>query len=163
MGRLRKDGTPAAKAGTGAKRGPKPKAEAPKAQAATSSEVSQQITERKLKTLLKACDATTKDVRAAAGELGNKIAQAVEHDHLHRKAFSTIRMLDRLSPEKLAEYFDCFDYYRDISGLQKKAESAPNFLGSAHQAGEDEENDETDNDGSDTTVHQFRRPDAHAS
>lgn len=157
MGRPRKDGTPAAKAGTGAKRGPKPKAEAPKAQAATSSEVSQQITERKLKTLLKACDATTKDVRAAAGELGNKIARAVEHDYLHRKAFSTIRMLDRLSPEKLADYFDSFDYYRDISGLQKKAESAPNFLGSAHQAGEDEAEETEDEGGQTTNVRPFGR------
>lgn len=156
MGRPRKDGTPAAKAGTGAKRGPKPKAETPKAHAATSSDVSRQITERKLKSLLRAATKTGEDMHELSGTLGNQIAQAVEHDHLHKKAFSVVRMLDRMSPEKLAEFFDSFDYYRDISGLQKKAESAPNFLGSAHQAEEETEEEESDDQKEQSaTVHRF--------
>jgi hypothetical protein len=34
-------------------------------------------------------------------------------------------MADRMEPEKLAEFFDALDYYRDASGLNERAASAP--------------------------------------
>ena len=51
-----------------------------------------------LKKLLKAAKRTKTETRAIAGEFGQMVANAVEHDHLHRKAFSycqTTRSDDR--------------------------------------------------------------------
>jgi hypothetical protein len=96
-----------------------------KAEKATPSEVSEQISERKLKQLIKDARTAYKDTRAIAGDFGQKIASAVEHDHLHRKAFSVAKTADRMEPEKLAEFLDALDYYLDASGLRERAASAP--------------------------------------
>lgn len=80
-----------------------------------------QISQRKLKILMSDCRKAYKDSREIAGELGNKIRDAVENENLHKKAFAVIRSADRMEPEKLAEFFDCLDYYRDISGLNERA------------------------------------------
>jgi hypothetical protein len=89
------------------------------------SDVVEQISERKLKQLIKDARTAYKDTRAIAEDFGQKIAQAIEHDHLHRKAFAVIKTADRMEPEKLAEFFDALDYYRDASGLNERAASAP--------------------------------------
>jgi hypothetical protein len=89
------------------------------------SEVEKGIGAKKLIALLKTSAGAYKDGRAIAGELGQKIASACEHDNLHRKAFATLRAMDRMSPEKLADYWDSLLYYVDISGIGKRAESAP--------------------------------------
>jgi hypothetical protein len=88
-------------------------------------EVTEQISERKLRQLLKDKRTAYKDMREISGDLGQKIGQAIEHDHLHRKAFSVIAMADRMEPEKLAEFFDALDCYRAASGLNERAASAP--------------------------------------
>lgn len=92
-----------------------PEAKEPKARPA--------ISQNKLKTLMAAARSTNKEVAELTGTLAQKIAVAVENDHLHKKAFGVIRMLDKMEPEKLADFLDCFDHYLDISGLEKRAES----------------------------------------
>lgn len=81
-----------------------------------------QISQKKLKTLLAECRSAYKDTREINGELGAKIKDAIENENLHKKAFATIRSLDRMEPEKLADFLDMFEYYLDISGLKKRAE-----------------------------------------
>lgn len=76
---------------------------------------------RKLNSLLSDARKAYKDQRSISGELGAAIKEAAEHDHLHKKAFATIRSLDRMEPEKLADFFAHFDYYCDASGLRKRA------------------------------------------
>jgi hypothetical protein len=96
-----------------------------KKEAAKPSDVSQQIGQKKLRTLLRAANDAHKDQREIAGGLGQKIADAVENEHLHKKAFSTLRMADRMTPEKLADWWDTLQYYIDVSGLAERAASAP--------------------------------------
>ncbi len=97
----------------------------PKKEMAEPSETSEQIGERKLRQLIKDARTAYKDVREIAGSFGAKVASAVEHDHLHRKAFSVCKTADRMEPEKLAEFLDALDYYLDASGLRERATSAP--------------------------------------
>jgi hypothetical protein len=87
----------------------------------------EQINERKLKSLLGSARKTYKDTRSAAGTLGEQIRSAVEHDHLHAKAFRSVVAEDRMEPEKLAEFYDAQEFYRDILGLNERASSAPKF------------------------------------
>ena len=110
---------------------------------AKAKDIGPQITERKLKTLLGKCRSTYKDQRALSGELGAAIAAAAEHDHLHKKAFTIIRSLDRLEPEKLAELLSALEYYLDISGLQQRAESAQRLPMDDDEPGEDEDASES--------------------
>lgn len=77
----------------------------------------------KLNSLLVTARKAYKDQRAISGELGAEIKEAAEHDNLHKKAFAMIRGIDRLEPEKLADFFAHFDYYCDVSGLRKRAGS----------------------------------------
>jgi hypothetical protein len=85
------------------------------------------ISENKLKSLLRDSRAAYRDTRSIAGTLGESIAQAVEHNHLHRKAFAAVRAEDRMEPDKLAEYYDTLELYRDMCGLTERAKSAPKF------------------------------------
>ncbi len=112
-------------------------------EAETPMEQAAQIGPRKLKALLRAADSAYKDQRSIAGTLGEKIAQAVEHDHLHKKAFATIRAMDRMTPEKLADYWDTLEYYFDVSGLAERAKSAPRL---SLQPGKDDEEAEEGDD-----------------
>ena len=117
----------------------------PKAAAAPSGDVTRQISANKLKGLLKAAKATTADVRELSGSLGNKIAAAVEHDHLHRKAFSILRTLDRMEPEKLADLWDTLLFYVEISGLEDRIKSAPRMDFGSDEPQDPEEDEQADN------------------
>lgn len=94
---------------------------------AKASEIEKQIAPSKLKNLLKAAKATYADAQELAGSLGQKIAHAVEHEHLHRKAFNTLKMMDRMEPEKLASFWDTLQHYVEVSGIGARAASAPGF------------------------------------
>ncbi len=78
---------------------------------------------RKLNSLLADARKAYKEQRSISGELGAAIKEAAEHDHLHKKAFATVRSLDRMEPEKLADFFAHFDYYCEATGLRKRAGS----------------------------------------
>lgn len=99
----------------------KPAAARTKNTKGTETDKAGQISGNKLKRLMADSRAVYKDVRALSGDLGQKIANAVEHDNLHKKAFAFVRMADRMEPEKLADFLDTIDYYRDISGLNERA------------------------------------------
>jgi hypothetical protein len=97
--------------------------EKPETEAVTGSEVTKMITKSALASIL-ALDKRTKAQQSElAGELGNKIAHAVETYGTNRKALGMIRQLNRMEPEKLADFLDHFDYMLDVSGLEKRAES----------------------------------------
>lgn len=85
------------------------------------SETRPAINERKLRELMKSARRAHADTAEINGGLGSEIKQAVENNHLHRKAFRLIVQLDRMEPEKLADFIDCFDHYFDISGLADRA------------------------------------------
>lgn len=87
----------------------------------TATDKAGQISGNKLKRLMADARSAYKDSREIAGELGQKIANAVEHDNLHKKAFAFVRMADRMEPEKLADFLDAVDYYRDVSGINERA------------------------------------------
>lgn len=95
------------------------------AKAKPSMEVRQVIGARKLTNLLRSARSAYKDTRAIAGTFGEQVRQAVEHDHLHRRAFNFIKTLDRLEPEQLAETMEQFLYMYEASGLEQRAKSAP--------------------------------------
>lgn len=76
---------------------------------------------KKLLTLLASARAAYAEQRSISGEIGAATKEAAEHDHLHKKAFATIKGLDRMEPEKLADFFAHFDYYCEATGLRKRA------------------------------------------
>lgn len=81
------------------------------------------ISQSKLTSLMKAKRGATKDTAEINGQLGNLIREAVENNHLHRKAFSTICVLDKMENEKIADFLMHFEYYLDISGIKKRADA----------------------------------------
>lgn len=107
-----------------------------KEEAVKPSEVEKMIGARKLQNLAKSAREARADAQEIAGQLGQKIANSVERDNLHRKAFRAVMAEDKMTPEKLAEFYEHLDYYRDVLGLLAKAESAPRL---AFEEGEDEE------------------------
>lgn len=113
------------------------------------SEVKKVISGSKLKNLMAAKRSAKKDTAEIAGQLGQMIRDAVENNHLHRKAFGTIVMLDNMEPEKVLDFLDHFNYYLDVSGIQKKAEAAPRLPMGDGPGEEGEEESEGDN------VHKF--------
>lgn len=84
--------------------------------------VRQVIAEKDLNTLLKRCRSAKNEMDEINGGLREKIAYAKEKSHLHTGAFGTIRKLDRMEPEALAEWLDHFNHMLDVSGLQARAE-----------------------------------------
>lgn len=119
------------------------------------SEVKQAINATKLKALLKAKRAAIKDTAEIAGTLGQAIARAVEKDHLHRKAFTVVSALDRMEPEKLADFLDHFEHYLEISGLNARAKQVQR-LGFGKDEGA-EEDDEGEDDRETGNVSAFPR------
>jgi hypothetical protein len=78
-----------------------------------------------LKELLALARTTKNNVAEMAGTLGQAIANAVENKHLHRKAFRSVVAEDRMEPDKLADFYDHQEYYRDVLGLHERAKNAP--------------------------------------
>jgi len=113
------------------------------------SEVKKVISGQKLKNLMAAKRSAKKDTAEIAGQVGQMIRDAVENNHLHRKAFATIVTLDAMEPEKVRDFLDHFDYYLDVSGIKKKAEAAPRLPMGDGPGEDDEEESEGDN------VHKF--------
>jgi hypothetical protein len=87
------------------------------------SEVKEMISQTKLMNLLKAGRTAKKDVAEINGRFGEAVANAVENHNLERKSFGWIRQLDAMEPEKIADVLDNFEYYLDVSGIQKRRES----------------------------------------
>ncbi len=97
----------------------------PKKEIADPSETSEQISERKLRQLIKDKRTAYKDMREIAGGIGAKVRSAVEHDNLDTWAFNICTRLDRMENEKIAAKLDALDYYLDATGMRERAASAP--------------------------------------
>lgn len=83
-----------------------------------------QLTDGKaLKALLTTARRVGKKTAELNGELGAAVGNAVEHKHLHRKAFSIIKQCDGMEPEKLAEFKAHFDHYWIEAGLEERVDS----------------------------------------
>ncbi len=78
------------------------------------------------------------------------IKTAVENNHLHRKAFRAAVAEDRMEAEKLAEYYEQLEYYRDVLGLADRAKNAPSLPMDATEA--------EDGDDAKTNVAKFPAP-----
>lgn len=95
---------------------------------------------KKLNDLLKDSRAAYKEQRGISGTIGAAIKEAVEHDHLHKKAFASVKAADRMEPEELADYFAHRDHYEDVSGLRRRAGSVMRMpLGEEKAGGQTEE------------------------
>ena len=122
----------------------KPKDDGEQQEQVKSSDVRKSITARKLKELLGSSRKTAEDVAEITGTFASEVKQAQDKHHLHRKAFRTIAMLDKMEPEKLAEFLDYFDHYLDISGLAERAEKATKNMEFGPGEGASDNSDESD-------------------
>lgn len=95
-----------------------------KAGAAKPSDFRPVIAKGKLNELLYKARTTRNDTSELSGQLGKAVSEAVEKNHLNRKAFNIIKGLDRMrqDPEKLADVLEAVEHYLDISGLQAVAD-----------------------------------------
>lgn len=89
------------------------------------SEARPSISQRKLRELMATHRSAKNDITEISDGIGAAIKDAVENYYLNRKAYRVAITLDRMEPEKLADFLDCFERYIDISGLRARAESAP--------------------------------------
>lgn len=108
---------------TGGKgKAPKPETHHEEAEAAstTVSSVTSLTPKKVLETLLKMSKRIKDQTQLLSGEAGQAIANAVENQHLHKKAFSHIKALDRMEPERLADYMEHFDHYFVAAGLEDR-------------------------------------------
>jgi hypothetical protein len=78
---------------------------------------------KKLSALLAESRTAYQDQRSISGELGASVKEMAEHDHLHKKAFASVKASDRMEPEALADYFAHRDHYEEVLGLRKRAGS----------------------------------------
>lgn len=145
----------AAKAAAG-KAKPKSKVKvqpAPKPQqAVTGKDVTGMITKSVLNDILITDRKAKKAQGEIAGELGSKIASAVERFGTNRKALGIIRTLNRMEPEKIADFLDHFDYMLDISGIEERAAAVQRLptgeaAGDGEDAGADGEGDTAEENG----------------
>jgi hypothetical protein len=101
-----------------------------------------------LKSLLKSSRALKEDLDELTTAHSAEVREAVDKKFLHKKAFNTIKMLDRMTPEKLADYMEHFDHYFEASGLEDRANSAqrlPMGDGAGEKDGEFQEDPPKDN------------------
>lgn len=81
------------------------------------------ISQNDLKNLLRSIKSLEGDKDESVGMIREKIGYAVEKKNLHKKAFATCRQLDKMEPEKLADYFDNLLAYMDLLGLDERIKS----------------------------------------
>lgn len=99
-----------------------------------------------LKSLLKSARSTKESLNDISSAYGEEVRAAVDKKNLHKKAFGHIRQLDAMTPEKLADYMEHFDYMFEKSGLEERAASAQRLPGVGGVQG-DETKDEGDDGG----------------
>lgn len=97
-----------------------PKDEAAKARP---SDVEQLINAKQLKQLLGADDSHKEEIDGVVGSLREKIAYAVKHHHLDKKAYALTKQFNRMSAEKLADLWPRLLAYMDMAGLMERIDS----------------------------------------
>ena len=117
----------------------KKKADAKPKPAKTEAAMVGTIAPNKLKALLRASKKTKEQTSALSGELGQMVANAVENDHLHRKAFSFTKQLHQMPDEKLAECMAHLMFYLDAAGINERVEKVGRLdLGDGPGEGEED-------------------------
>jgi hypothetical protein len=93
--------------------------------ARTGTQEAKQISDAKLKKLVKAKASAKKQTREINGAVGGQIADAIENENLDKVAFSMACRLEAMSPEKLWTTLPALLHYINVMELEKKATSAP--------------------------------------
>lgn len=101
-------------------RASKARAGKPQSEAAAPSDVIKVPSEGKLKALLRACKGADADRNEASGRKGSLISNAVERDHLDKKAWSYACALEKMSQQKGAITWSHLLHYVECLGLQEK-------------------------------------------
>lgn len=125
---------------------PKKEPDAPATEAVKPSETMAMPGEKKLRTLMNSARSSSKEVKSINGAYREKVGEAVEDHHLHPKAWAAAVKEDKMEGEDLADYYDHLDYYRDVLGLNKRAEDATKNMdfGAGKEGEETEDKDEDD-------------------
>lgn len=100
-------------------------------------DVEQLINAKQLKALLGADDSHKEEIDGVVGSLREKIAFAVKHHHLDKKAYALTKQFNRMSAEKLADLWPRLLAYMDMAGLMERIESVERL-----PLGDEEETDE---------------------
>jgi len=87
------------------------------------SNVEQLINAKQLKSLLASDDTHKEEIDIVVGSLREKIAYAVKHHHLDKKAYALTKQFNRMSAEKLADLWPRLLAYMDMAGLMERIES----------------------------------------
>lgn len=77
-----------------------------------------------VKSLLRSARSLKESTDDLTSAYATEVREAVDKKHLHKKAYNTIRMLDRMTPEKLADFMEHFDHMFEVTGLEERANSA---------------------------------------
>jgi len=96
------------------------------------------ISQNDLRNLLRTCKGLKDDLDETTGILREKIGYAVEKKNLNKKAFAELRKLDKMEPEKLADYWDTLQAYMEMGGLFERIESVTRLPLGEPQAAEAE-------------------------
>lgn len=81
------------------------------------------------------------EVDSIVGTMREQIANAVEKQHLHKRAFATLKSINRMSAEKAADYWDTLCAYVDMSCVGEKIKSVGHLpLGDRKDGAEIDEN-----------------------
>lgn len=86
-------------------------------------------TEKQFSVLVRAVRSHEADKNEAVGNLGATIKNAIDKQHLDRKAFGIFRGLMRMSDKKLATTMAHLEHYCEIGGLNKRAEAQGDMIG----------------------------------
>lgn len=81
------------------------------------------INEKKLKSLLKLKRTLSAEVGELTGNYRAELAQAVEKQNLHKKAYAMVTQFDKMEPEQALECWTHLTMYMDLSGIMAKIDS----------------------------------------
>lgn len=86
-------------------------------------DVEQLINAKQLRSLLASDDTHKEEIDGVVGSLREKIAYAVKHHHLDKKAYGYTKQFNRMSAEKLADLWPRLLAYMDMAGLMERIDS----------------------------------------
>lgn len=89
----------------------------------TAAQASVLISGGKLKDLLASKRKTAKKMDELNAGYRAELAIAVEKSNLHKKAYATLVMLDKMEPEAALEYWIHLSAYMDLAGISEKIDS----------------------------------------
>lgn len=92
-----------------------------------------------LKSLLKSSRSLKESTDDLTLAYASEVKQAQDKQGLHKGAYATITKLDRMTPEKLADWKEHFDHMWSAAGLEDRVNSAPKLpMGTKEDEGDDD-------------------------